>query len=259
LLSVTSVKFENQASSSVFSIVSGTRINVTVPSSGSGITTGVSHIVIDKPPFSITSTATFTYNRPPSALVVYSPALDAGINGGYGSVATVVELQGSDLNVGGFPTVTFGGIVGAVSSALATSVIVTVPNNAGNGIVLTTVGGSTSVGFTTLRPVSISSFYTSGYYDHHAAAPYFNDTVDVYGSNFRDSGHMSLVIICPALGNASLGVSFTFYDSTHIRFVVQTLGTAGFYDNCYITLTTSYPGGTYYTNVYGLNIYYPIL
>lgn len=256
LTSVSSVKFESMLYSATFSIVNDGRINVVVPASSTGIAFSpiTAHIIIAKGPFIVTSSGTFTYYPPPMSLTVSNPAPDGGgINGGVG---TVVTLTGNNLTQGG-TLVTFGAQPATVNSAAPSSVNVTVPSNAGNGIVLTTAGGSASVGFSVLQPVAISSFYTDWPYDHHAATPYYPSQIDVYGANFRNSPFMQVYVIDPAQGYASQFVPFTFYDSTHIRFDASTLGSfVG--DTCYIQVITYYPGAQYSSNVYGLSIFYPI-
>ncbi len=253
LLAVSSVKFAGTSSTAVFTIVNSGRINVTVPSSSSGITqspaTGV--ITVHKGAFDAYCATPYQYYPPPT-ITSYSPVAASGINAGYGTVMTV---NGTQLNQGGTPTITVGGVGATTSSVSSGSLMFTVPSGANNGVTLTTAGGPVTISpFVILKPVSISSFYTENTYDHHSAGLfwYSSDNVDVYGSNFTSS--MLVYISCPALGYATTTVGYTFYDSTHFRFNVATLGS--FISNyCNINIITYFPGGSYSAFTTGLFLF----
>ncbi len=259
LLAIDSIAFETDAYCS-FTVISSERVDVVVPAGGSGILNAptIIHITINKGPFSVATSSTFLYYPSPASLSISSPAQVNGINGGYG---TLVALTGSQLNQGGPPTITFGGVLATISgSALPSSVSAIVPVNAGNNIALTTLGGTTTLAFVTLGALSISSFYTDYPSDHHSATSSPASIIDIYGSNFTATG-MSIYIVSPRHHPAMAQIlisSYIFYDSTHIRFSAATLGSfTG--ETCYIQLTTSYPGGTYTASVNGLAIVFVVL
>lgn len=220
------------------------------------------HIIADKGPFEITSTGTFLYYPPPTGLAISSPAADGGgINGGAG---TSVTITGSNLTQGGTPTVTLGGANCSVTSASPGNVIFTAPSSgvSNSNLTLTTAGGVAGpITFNYLQPCYVSSFQTTEYYWWTARVNYGGDTVDVYGSNFRPSPNMTVYVIDPQQGNASVNVPFSYIDSGHFSFDSTPLYPfAGFYPDhsCTILVITYYPGGSYSSTVSGLVPFYQI-
>jgi len=261
-LGVTSVVFNGTSSSAVFTILNPTTIQTTVPNatgSYSGITTGV--ITVNKDIHFSATTPIFTYYSAAGTLTVSSPSPDGdtyfNANGGYG---TPVTLTGTNLNEGSptYPKVYFGGVgPAAIGSHGDTTINVTVPSGAGNGITVYTAGGSVSVSFNVLKPVFVSSFYTDNIYDHTYATPFYPSQIDVYGGNFRDQAN-SVIVVSDTTGHVAYVYSFTYYNSSHIRFDAGALGSL-IGQTCYITVYTYFPGGSYSSTVYGLNVYYPII
>lgn len=260
-LGVTSVVFSGNTNSASFSVLNANVIQVTVPDpnnvSYAGLTSGA--ITVNKSTFFSATSPSFTYYSAPSGLSIVSPTPDGGtdinVNGGYG---TVVTLNGTNLNQGTptYPKIQFGGVNATVGSSGPTVVSTTVPTNANSSITLFTAGGQTSVSFTVLKPVTITSFYTDWPYDHTYATPYYPSQIDVFGSNFRNT-HNSQIQVSDTSGHVVYVPTFTYFNSTHIRFDASSLGPL-IGSTCYITIYTYYPGGSYNSNIYGLNIFYPI-
>lgn len=251
LLAVSSVKFDGMSSTAVFSIVNSGKITVTVPAESSGITqspsTGV--ITIHKGSFDAYSAQSFQYYPPPT-ISNYLPEAVNGVNAGYG---TVVSISGTNLNQGGVPTITVGGVTATISTSSSISTTFTVPSGANNGVTLTTAGGSAIISpFVILKPVTITSFYTDWPYDHHAATDWYPSIIDVYGTNFTSS--MYVYVTCPSLGGASRVVTYTFFSSTQFRFTAANLGDFSG-RSCNINVITYFPGGSYSTFTTGLFIF----
>lgn len=260
-LGVTSVIFSGNTNSASFTVVNANVIQVVVPDptnmSYTGLVTGV--ITVNKSTFFTATSPVFTYYSAPSGLSVSSPSPDGGsdinVNGGYG---TIVTLGGTNLNQGTptYPKIQFGGVNAAVGSSSPTVITTTVPTGANSGITVFTAGGQITVSFTVLKPVFITSFYTDWPYDHTYATPLYPTQIDVYGGNFRNS-HNSQIIVSDTSGHIAYIPTFTYYNSTHIRFDASVLGPF-IGETCYINIYTYYPGGSYSTYIYGLNVFYPI-
>lgn len=266
-LGVTDVKFAGMVTSASFSVVSATSISIVVPANDGYITLAPSFgpITIKKSTFyTVVSSQDFTYYPPPTSLAIASPAQDSGgdnfhANGGYG---TNLSLSGLNLIQGGSPyvSISFGGII-ATPTGSESSISVTVPNGANSGLALTTAGGNTSIGFNILKPVVISSISTDKFFSGQwYATPLYPTTIQVYGANFRDATHMTITVIDPSRGNASIKIpSFTFTNSGNVSFTAASLNSFAVGDLCSISFTTFYPGGSYsYTLNNAFVCYYPI-
>jgi hypothetical protein len=247
-----------------FTVVNSTTINATVPSSTSGISFSPGPITITKGPiapftFVVSSVQNFAYYPPPTDLTVASPSTPlAGFNGGYG---TQVVLDGYNFVEGSILTIQFGAAFGIITSQSPTTLTATIPSGGTSGLTLTTSGGVATINslyFVVLQPTTISSFYTNSIIGGRHNVGVISGWVDVYGSNFLASPNMSVSIISPAQGNASVSVSYTFFTSTHIQFAASTLG-AFIGNTCIIQITTPYrltssTNTAYVASVYGLSV-----
>ncbi|TAE31896.1 MAG: hypothetical protein EAZ92_02180, partial [Candidatus Kapaibacterium sp.] len=125
----------------------------------------------------------FTVTVPPSAPTITGIAI-AGASVTSGKAGDVLTITGTNLT--GAMSVTFGTVQAIPTGVTATSLRVTVPQNAGNGITVTTPGGTSpsSSLFTLLLPPTVSQVIPS--------VGKVGDTVSVVGSNLGEVTELSV-------------------------------------------------------------------
>lgn len=179
--SSTAISFFDAVANSTFTTINNNQINATVPSGSTGIINGP--ITVSAGSLFAVSGSSFTYLPTPTI------ASTNKTSGGYGSPPTQVIITGTHLvnSNNTAPVVRFGGVVASVPTFSSGSITAIVPNGGGNGITLTTDGGSASTTFTVIQPpVIYGSTPTSNCSTN-------NDPIFINGNNFIQTGATSQI------------------------------------------------------------------